>query len=208
MAGLGNYEKGKAFSLKSGNKPQFKMMGSSPLKQEVKHIKGTSRKDRLDYESGGMGLGGKKVSPMKQNINPALTTEQANKLMKKGGVKALEGKKLDTKMQKAVDLYHKSAKAAKNRAKSVDKNKKELARGKKASPVKKAGCTPGDPGCGGNFKIKKKGTVVSRFFKDVGRKISVASAKRKTKRRIKKSRNKKIDYSNDNGGSHKTPRYL
>ena len=32
MAGIGSYEKGKAFTLKSGNKPSFKRMGSSPLK--------------------------------------------------------------------------------------------------------------------------------------------------------------------------------
>ena len=34
MAGIGDYEKGKAFSLKSGNKPSFKNIGSSPLKQK------------------------------------------------------------------------------------------------------------------------------------------------------------------------------
>ena len=33
MAGIGNYEKGKAFSLKSGNTTPFKQMGSSPAKQ-------------------------------------------------------------------------------------------------------------------------------------------------------------------------------
>ena len=32
MAGIGSYEKGKAFALKSGNKPSFKGMGSSPVK--------------------------------------------------------------------------------------------------------------------------------------------------------------------------------
>ena len=32
MAGIGKYQKGKAFQLKSGNKPTFRMMGSSPLK--------------------------------------------------------------------------------------------------------------------------------------------------------------------------------
>jgi len=32
MAGIGNYSKGKKFALKSGNKPAFKMMGSSPYK--------------------------------------------------------------------------------------------------------------------------------------------------------------------------------
>ena len=32
MAGIGSYKKGKAFALKSGNKPSFKNIGSSPLK--------------------------------------------------------------------------------------------------------------------------------------------------------------------------------
>ena len=32
MAGIGSYKKGKAFTLKSGNKPSFKRMGSSPAK--------------------------------------------------------------------------------------------------------------------------------------------------------------------------------
>ena len=36
MAGIGDYEKGKAFSLKSGNKPSFKKMGSSPAKDRKK----------------------------------------------------------------------------------------------------------------------------------------------------------------------------
>ena len=33
MAGIGDYEKGKAFELRSGKSPAFKMMGSSPMKQ-------------------------------------------------------------------------------------------------------------------------------------------------------------------------------
>ena len=33
MAGIGDYEKGKAFELRSGKKPAFKMLGSSPMKQ-------------------------------------------------------------------------------------------------------------------------------------------------------------------------------
>ena len=32
MAGIGKYEKGKAFALRSGNKPSFFKMGSSPTK--------------------------------------------------------------------------------------------------------------------------------------------------------------------------------
>ena len=35
-----------------------------------------------------------------------------------------------------------------------------------ASPVLKRGCAPGstDPGCPGNFKIKRKGTKIGRFL--------------------------------------------
>jgi len=35
MAGIGDYEEGKAFELRSGKKPAFKMLGSSPMKQDV-----------------------------------------------------------------------------------------------------------------------------------------------------------------------------
>tara|TARA_R100000742_G_C4179678_1_gene15228 strand:+ start:59 stop:457 length:399 start_codon:yes stop_codon:yes gene_type:complete len=35
MAGIGNYSKGKKFVLKSGNKPAFKMMGSSPMHENT-----------------------------------------------------------------------------------------------------------------------------------------------------------------------------
>ena len=34
MAGIGDYEEGKAFELRSGKKPAFKMLGSSPMKQD------------------------------------------------------------------------------------------------------------------------------------------------------------------------------
>ena len=40
MAGLGDYKKGKAFTLKSGNKPTFKDMGSSPLSKRDVYIDG------------------------------------------------------------------------------------------------------------------------------------------------------------------------
>ena len=43
MAGIGKYKKGKAFQLKSGNKPTFKMMGSSPLQSHDGTILHTTR---------------------------------------------------------------------------------------------------------------------------------------------------------------------
>jgi hypothetical protein len=46
MAGIGKYKKGKAFTLKSGNKPMFKQMGSSPIKVAGAFIDG----ERATYE--------------------------------------------------------------------------------------------------------------------------------------------------------------
>tara|TARA_R100000664_G_C2752138_1_gene139419 strand:+ start:509 stop:898 length:390 start_codon:yes stop_codon:yes gene_type:complete len=44
MAGIGKYSKGKKFTLKSGNNPAFKMMGSSPYNQ------GTGEEEETFYE--------------------------------------------------------------------------------------------------------------------------------------------------------------
>mgnify|MGYP003655607867 CR=1 FL=1 len=48
MAGIGDYEEGKAFKLKSGNKPAFKMVGSTP----AKHTTNRSTKMWKDTEDG------------------------------------------------------------------------------------------------------------------------------------------------------------
>ena len=56
MAGIGSYEKGKAFALKSGNKPSFKGMGSSPLKKHdgttssTTHYKDGSAKSKREVD--------------------------------------------------------------------------------------------------------------------------------------------------------------
>ena len=53
MAGLGDYIKGKKFTLKSGNNPAFKMMaGDSPITNEFGIGKGTSPY-RDEEEDGG-----------------------------------------------------------------------------------------------------------------------------------------------------------
>ena len=64
MAGIGKYTKGKAFALKSGNNPAFKMMGNpeagdSPITNEFGIGKGTSpyRKEDEDEKKGGNILG-------------------------------------------------------------------------------------------------------------------------------------------------------
>ena len=41
-----------------------------------------------------------------------------------------------------------------------------------SSPLTKPECSPGGGGCGGNFKVKKKGTVVSRSLRKFGSWIS------------------------------------
>ena len=76
-----------------------------------------------------------------------------------------------------------------------------------SSPLR-AGCAPGDPGCGGNFKVNKKGTVVSRTLKKIGSSISRLFQKGKSKRRTRQDKNRTKDYYNTKGGSHKTVRYL
>jgi len=45
MAGIGSYEKGKKFTLKSGNTTPFKKMGSSPVKQKGNPYKGWHPQD-------------------------------------------------------------------------------------------------------------------------------------------------------------------
>ena len=72
MAGLGKYKKGAEFTLKSGNKPTFKGMGSSPA----------------NLNSFGIGKG---ASPWKQNENTTedndKTKEEEDKINEQGGDK-------------------------------------------------------------------------------------------------------------------------
>ena len=79
-----------------------------------------------------------------------------------------------------------------------------------SSAFQKAGCMEaGDPGCGGNFKVKKKGTVVSRALKKAGRFISseVKDLKSDIRRRKVKRKRTKIQKSAKTG-SYGNPRYL
>ena len=68
MAGIGKYSKGKKFTLKSGNTPAFKMMGSSPYKNtgDPKKETGGSKKEMTQEEkdaaiANAMGAAEKKV---------------------------------------------------------------------------------------------------------------------------------------------------
>jgi len=196
MAGIGNYQKNRSFALKSGNKPTFKMMGSSPLKtHKPGHVKGTPKGGGFrDYPEGKEPSKKTKIKEYNTSKPTPTTPREISKhlsLNMKTGEMELGG----------------------NRARSVDKNKKELARGlknvdklgKKASPAKKAGCTPGDPGCGGNFKIKKK----SRIGRALKKATSwVGDEVKDIKSKIRKRKTKKKNYRDSDGGSHKTVRYL
>ena len=79
----------------------------------------------------------------------------------------------------------------------------------KSSAFQKAGCAPGDPGCGGNFKVKKKGTVISRALNKAGRWVSSEVKDIKSNIRNKRvARKRKKSYYDSKGGSNKTVRYL
>jgi len=86
---------------------------------------------------------------------------------------------------------------------SVADNLKE-----KASPAQKAGCMEGDPGCGGNFKVKKKSRI-GRAIKKAASWVSgeVKDIKSNIKRKKKEKKRRKNTYDSK-GGSHKTVRYL
>lgn len=52
MAGLGKYKKGAKFTLKSGNNPSFKDMGSSPIEQDTEaNVVEPTQTKLIDYES-------------------------------------------------------------------------------------------------------------------------------------------------------------
>ena len=69
MAGIGDYEKGKPFTLKSGNKPTFKTMGSdSPLDAGLKHFT-TNERPRTNSPNNLKDFGvGEGTSPYKQSV--------------------------------------------------------------------------------------------------------------------------------------------
>ena len=79
------------------------------------------------------------------------------------------------------------------------------------SPMKAAGCGPGDDGCGGNFKVDKPGTVVSRAAGKVGSWISrgVEKTVSNVSKSIKKGKEKRntVDYRGKKG-SYKNPKTL
>ena len=95
MAGLGDYIKGKKFTLKSGNNPAFKMMGNpeagdSPITNEFGIGKGTSPYANVE-DTGSGGKGNKVLGNIAQmfmaginNVygNPNEKTKQSDSLKK------------------------------------------------------------------------------------------------------------------------------
>jgi len=94
MAGLGKYKKGAKFTLKSGNKPAFKVMGSSPIQDnvgdwehtgKVQHRKdGSHAGSPTNLNNFGIGQGG---SPWKQEDNDDESTDKTteNTIDEQGG---------------------------------------------------------------------------------------------------------------------------
>ena len=77
-----------------------------------------------------------------------------------------------------------------------------------SSPLRKAGCAPGSPGCGGNFKVKKKGKIkraISKASSWVSSEVKNLKSNIKSK---KDARKRKKNYRDTKGGSNKTVRYL
>ena len=113
MAGLGKYKKGASFTLKSGNKPTFVQMGSSPAKitgvgasitgantkkftPNIDHI--TKKDEREDSPANlnnfGVGQGGSpykssddetEVDPNAPVVDPKVTTDKESKVNEQGG---------------------------------------------------------------------------------------------------------------------------
>ena len=116
MAGIGSYEKGKAFSLKSGNKPLFKNVGSSPAKHPHTRRRahgtyghntdtgksvaegGKARPDNPNYvppkkespvkthKPGHTGPAPKTISRKEELLNQGFTQEDADQMIKSGAV--------------------------------------------------------------------------------------------------------------------------
>ena len=83
----------------------------------------------------------------------------------------------------------------------------------KASPNKI--CAPGGPGdgCGGDFKVKKKGNVVSRTTKKVGKGVKnivkgIGKGIKKTIKKHKENRRKIYDKKNKGTTTYMNPRYM
>ena len=137
MAGIGSYEKGKAFTLKSGNKPSFKNVGSSPAKHKVlaerlgiggKHTHTTKKKTmRKDLKTGlHETVHSKLHKTLKQGLKEGSSeTAQQHKTIKKRMMKS-EMRGLKPKKKNVLQKVHEKLQSVKD----------PLAKQKKKSPAK------------------------------------------------------------------------
>ena len=112
MAGIGSYKKGKAFTLKSGNKPSFKNVGSSPAKHPH-----TRRRAHGTYghntDTGKSVAEGGKARPDNPNYVPPKKKSPAKQTEKEylapGGKEGYEGRKkrAGKKYARLVEKKHK-----------------------------------------------------------------------------------------------------
>ena len=79
MAGLGKYKKGKKFTLKSGNTPLFKHVGSSPITANNFGVgKGTSPYANVEGGDGGGGKGNKMLGGIAQMFMAGINNVYGN----------------------------------------------------------------------------------------------------------------------------------
>jgi hypothetical protein len=104
MAGIGDYKKGKAFELRSGKAPAFKMLGSSPMKQvniqtgfgpeaDANLKNKVNPKKVAKVAKKGIWQGTKKVGKFlfSKVAVPAMALYNSPKLLEKDGVKKFAG---------------------------------------------------------------------------------------------------------------------
>ena len=77
-----------------------------------------------------------------------------------------------------------------------------------SSPCKDCAEDPTGKGCGGNFKVNKRGNVISRFLKKTIVDPIKKSAKNRRVRRSNKEYNKRTDNKSNSKTSNQSPRTL
>ena len=70
MAGIGKYKKGAKFTLKSGNSPEFKMVGSSPIMHYVDDVPDHNDGHPDDLQTPEEHDAWRKKSPATQKVDP------------------------------------------------------------------------------------------------------------------------------------------
>ena len=136
---------------------------------------------------------------------PNCVPNKSGKISKPSPTKNKTLKKVAKELKGAVKMHGKQAAAIEDHVQDM-----------KASPAKV--CKTGaEPGCGGNFKVNKKGTVVSRtakkVSKGVGRTVkkgikSITRGIKNVKSNIKKRKDRRYNKKNKGTTSYMNPRYM